>query len=106
MNLRILAIAALAVVFVNACSRENPFHVPEDFRQACKDAQVRFYKPPSSPVQSVLWKQEPEQARAVTFHGYVIDSNQSDIRVGPLLSRHTPLEDLAWRPRHDCIMLY
>lgn len=93
MNLRILAIAALAVVFVNACSR-----VPEDFRQACKDAHVRFYKPPSSPVQSVLWKQEPEQARAVTFHGYVIDSNQRLKSAGtvldgwqPFLSYHVPV---------------
>lgn len=98
MNLRILVIAALAVVFVNACSRENTFHVPEDFQKVCKDAHVRFYKPPSFPVQSVLWKQEPEQARAITFLGYVIDGNQRLESAGtvtdgwqPFLSGYVPV---------------
>lgn len=76
MKLRFLATVALAIALVVAFTPENTFHEPDDFRQACKDAHVRFYKPPSSPVQSVLWKQEPEQARSVTFHGYVIDGNR------------------------------
>lgn len=102
MNLRFLAVVALAVAvvvaMVVASLPEYTFQKPEDFRQACKDAHVRFYKPPSSPVQSVLWKQEPKHARSVTFHGYVIDSNQRLKSAGtvtdgwqPFLSYHVPV---------------
>ncbi|HPH12523.1 MAG TPA: hypothetical protein PLC34_01895 [Burkholderiaceae bacterium] len=98
MNLRLLAIAALAVAVVVACIPEYTFYKPENFRQACKDAHTRFYRPPSSPVRSVLWKQEPEQARSVTFHGYVIDGNQRLKWAGtvtdgwqPFLSYHVPV---------------
>lgn len=98
MKLLFLAIVALAVTVVVACIPEFTFRKPEDFRQACKDARVRFYKPPSAPVRSVLWKQEPESARSVTFHGYVIDNNQRLKWAGtvldgwqPFLEYHVPV---------------
>lgn len=93
MNLRFIAIAALAVAAVIAWIPEYTFHKPLDFRQACKDAHVRFLKPPSSPVRSVLWKQEPEQARSVTFHGYVIDWNQRLKWAGTVLDDWQPFLD-------------
>jgi hypothetical protein len=94
MNLRFLAIVAFVAAVVIACIPEYTFHKPEDFRQACKDTHVHFYKPPSSPVRSVLWKQEPEQARSVTFHGYVIDNNQRLKWAGTVLDGWQPfLED-------------
>jgi hypothetical protein len=94
MNLRFLAIAAFAIAVAVAYIPEYTFHKPADFRQACKDAHVRFYRPPSSPVRSVLWKQEPEQARSVTFHGYVIDGDQRLKWAGTVLGDWQPfLED-------------
>lgn len=94
MNPRFVAIVAFVVAVVVACIPEYTFRKPEDFRQACKDARVRFYKPPSAPVRSVLWKQEPESARSVTFHGYVIDSNQRLKWAGTVLDGWQPfLED-------------
>ena len=98
MNLRSVALVAFGAAVVIACIPEYTFQKPEDFRRACKDARVRFYKPPSSPVRSVLWKQEPELARNVTFHGYVIDGNQRLKWAGtvndgwqPFLSYHVPV---------------
>ena len=77
MKLRLLAVVILGCTLVIVASMPDyTFRKPEDFRQACKDAHVRFYKPPSAPVRSVIWRQEPEMARNVTFHGYVIDGNQ------------------------------
>ncbi len=90
MKLRFLAIAALAVAAVVTCISEYTFQKPEDFRRACNDAHVRFYKPPSSPVRSVLWKQEPDQARSVTFNGYVIDGNQRLKSAGTVLDGWQP----------------
>lgn len=76
MKLLGLAVAILAVAGGFALLPDHTFTTPLDFQHACKNTHVRFFKPPSSPVTSVLWIQEPAKARSITFHGYVIEGNK------------------------------
>lgn len=90
MKLRLMTLVALAAVATAAIVSSHVPSTPDDFLQACKDTRVRFYKPPSAPVTSVLWQQEPEQARRVSYHGYVIASNKKLIASGTILDGWQP----------------
>lgn len=86
----VLVGGAPTLLLVNAVSTWI-LPAPNDFRLACKQAHVRFYKPPSAPVTSVLWRQEPERSRHITFRGYVISNNKTLKSSGTALDEWQPL---------------
>lgn len=88
----LLTILVLAVFWVVACVPKYTFYTPEDFQLTCQQAHVRFFKPPSAPVTSVLWQRAPEDTirKKIQYHGYVIKNNKHLVASGTALDGWQP----------------